>query len=147
MNHDSFIVLPSSKTSSSKDYDPEYGGKYQKKEDIADKLQRDVERLSTYRDILYANNRYAALLIFQALDAVGKDSTMKHVTSGINPRGCRVLSFKAPSDEELDHDCLWRSCRALPERGRIGIFNRSYYEEVLVERAESGKGIWVSSSR
>ncbi len=134
MNHDPFIVPPNSKILLSKDYDPGYVGKYQKKEDAADKLQSDVERLAAYQDILYANNRYAMLIIFQALDAAGKDSTIKHVMSGINPQGCQVFSFKAPSDEELDHDYLWRSFRALPERGRIGIFNRSYYEEVLVAR-------------
>lgn len=134
MNHDPFIVPPNSKISLSKDYDPGYVGKYQKKEDTADKLQSDVERLAAYQDILYANNRYAVLIIFQAMDAAGKDSTIKHVMSGVNPQGCQVFSFKAPSDEELDHDYLWRSFRALPERGRIGIFNRSYYEEVLVAR-------------
>ena len=134
MNHDPFIVAPNSTISLSKDYDPGYLGKYQKKEDAASKLQSDAERLAAYQDILYANNRYALLIIFQAMDAAGKDSTIKHVMSGINPQGCQVFSFKAPSDEELDHDYLWRSFRALPERGRIGIFNRSYYEEVLVAR-------------
>ena len=134
MNHDPFIVPPNSKISLSKDCDPGYLGKYQKKEDSVEKLQSDVERLAAYQDILYANNRYAVLIVFQALDAAGKDSTIKHVMSGINPQGCQVFSFKAPSDEELDHDYLWRSFRALPERGRIGIFNRSYYEEVLVAR-------------
>jgi PPK2 family polyphosphate:nucleotide phosphotransferase len=84
--------------------------------------------------MLYAQNTYALLLIFQAMDAAGKDSTIKHVMSGINPQGCQVYSFKQPSAEELDHDYLWRSFKALPERGRIGIFNRSYYEEVLVVR-------------
>jgi PPK2 family polyphosphate:nucleotide phosphotransferase len=93
-----------------------------------------VERLSQLQDKLYADNRWALLLIFQAMDAAGKDSTIKHVMSGINPQGCQVYSFKSPSSEELDHDFLWRTNRCRPERGRIGIFNRSYYEEVLVVR-------------
>ncbi len=97
-------------------------------------LARGVERLADLQDRLYAENKWAVLLIFQALDAAGKDSTIKHVMSGVNPQGCQVFSFKAPSSEELDHDYLWRSIRALPERGRIGIHNRSYYEEVLVTR-------------
>ena len=134
MNRDPFIVPPNTTISLSKDYDPGYLGKYQKNEDTTNKLQSDVERLAAYQDILYASNRYALLIIFQAMDAAGKDSTIKHVMSGINPQGCQVFSFKAPSDEELDHDYLWRSVKALPERGRIGIFNRSYYEEVLIAR-------------
>lgn len=98
------------------------------------KLRAGIRELATYQDVLYAHNTYALLIIFQAMDAAGKDSTIKHVMSGINPQGCQVFSFKAPSDEELDHDYLWRSTRCLPERGRIGIFNRSYYEELLVVR-------------
>jgi PPK2 family polyphosphate:nucleotide phosphotransferase len=98
------------------------------------RLQRDIEILSELQEQLYAQNRWALLLIFQAMDAAGKDSTIKHVMSGVNPQGCQVYSFKAPSDEELDHDFLWRTTCRLPERGRIGIFNRSYYEEVLVVR-------------
>src|SRR5262245_26135606 len=97
-------------------------------------LRNDVERLSLLQEKLYAQDRYALLLIFQAMDAAGKDSTIKHVMSGVNPQGCQVYSFKAPSNEELDHDFLWRTNRCLPERGRIGIFNRSYYEETLVAR-------------
>ncbi len=134
MNHDPFIVPPKSKISLSNDYDSGYLGNYQKDEDTASKLQRDIKRLAAYQDVLYASSSYALLIIFQAMDAAGKDSTIKHVMSGINPQGCQVFSFKAPSDEELDHDYLWRSSRALPERGRIGIFNRSYYEEVLIAR-------------
>jgi PPK2 family polyphosphate:nucleotide phosphotransferase len=88
--------------------------------------------LAELQDMLYAQDRWAVLLVFQAMDAAGKDGTIKHVMSGVNPQGCQVYSFKAPSPEELDHDYLWRSMRCLPERGRIGIFNRSYYEEVLV---------------
>jgi PPK2 family polyphosphate:nucleotide phosphotransferase len=97
-------------------------------------LQRGIERLSNAQERLYAQNTWAVLIIFQALDAAGKDSTIKHVMSGVNPQGCQVYSFKAPSPEELDHDFLWRSAKALPERGRIGIHNRSYYEEVIVTR-------------
>ena len=97
-------------------------------------LQEGVARLAALQDKLYAQDRWALLLVFQAMDAAGKDGTIKHVMSGINPQGCQVYSFKAPSAEDLDHDFLWRTTRCLPERGRIGIFNRSYYEEVLVVR-------------
>jgi len=95
-------------------------------------LQDRVDETSDLQTVLYASNRYAVLLIFQAMDAAGKDSAIKHVMSGVNPQGCQVFSFKHPSAEELDHDFLWRTTRSLPERGRIGIFNRSYYEEVLI---------------
>jgi PPK2 family polyphosphate:nucleotide phosphotransferase len=97
-------------------------------------LRASVARLSELQEKLYAQDRWGVLLVFQAMDAAGKDGAIKHVMSGINPQGCQVHSFKAPSAEELDHDFLWRTTRALPERGRIGIFNRSYYEEVLVVR-------------
>ena len=97
-------------------------------------LQTGVEALAELQDMLYAQDRWSVLLIFQAMDAAGKDGAIKHVMSGVNPQGCQVSSFKAPSSEELDHDYLWRCNRNLPERGRIGIFNRSYYEEVLVLR-------------
>jgi len=93
-----------------------------------------VEALSELQDLLYAQDKWAVLLIFQAMDAAGKDGAIKHVMSGVNPQGCQVYSFKAPSSEDLDHDYLWRCMKALPERGRIGIFNRSYYEEVLAVR-------------
>jgi len=99
-----------------------------------DALQTGIEALSELQDMLYAQDRWALLLIFQALDAAGKDGAIKHVMSGVNPQGCQVASFKAPSSEDLDHDYLWRCNKHLPERGRIGIFNRSYYEEVLVVR-------------
>ena len=134
MNHDAFIVPTSSKISLKKDYDTAFTANYEEKGDAKIKLQKDIERLAKYQDILYAQNTYALLMIFQAMDAAGKDSTIKHVMSGINPQGCQVFNFKQPSSEELDHDYLWRSAKALPERGRIGIFNRSYYEEVLVVR-------------
>src|SRR5512143_1064237 len=97
-------------------------------------LQKDIERLAALQDMLYAQDQWAVLLIFQAMDAAGKDSTIKHVMSGVNPQGVQVYSFKQPSPEELDHDFLWRTTKCLPERGRIGIFNRSYYEETLVVR-------------
>jgi PPK2 family polyphosphate:nucleotide phosphotransferase len=97
-------------------------------------LQQGVEALAQMQDRLYAQDRWALLLIFQAMDAAGKDGAIKHVMSGVNPQGCQVYSFKAPSTEELDHDYLWRCTKCLPERGRIGIFNRSYYEETLVVR-------------
>lgn len=134
MNHDAFIVKPGSKIFLKKDYDTAFTANFDNKDDAKVKLQKDIERLAKYQDVLYAQNTHALLIIFQAMDAAGKDSTIKHVMSGINPQGCQVFSFKQPSSEELDHDYLWRSFKALPERGNIGIFNRSYYEEVLVLR-------------
>jgi len=107
---------------------------YASKAESQERLSRHVEQLSALQNLLYADDRHALLLIFQAMDAAGKDSCIKHVMSGVNPQGCQVTSFKHPSAEELDHDFLWRTQRALPERGRIGIFNRSYYEEVLIVR-------------
>ncbi len=104
------------------------------KEEYGKALQANIQELESLQNLLYAQNRYALLLIFQAMDAAGKDSAIKHVMSGVNPQGCQVFSFKHPSVEELEHDFLWRTTRCLPERGRIGIFNRSYYEEVLIVR-------------
>ena len=101
---------------------------------VKEALEQGVEALAALQDILYAQDRWSLLVIFQAMDAAGKDGAIKHVMSGVNPQGCQVSSFKAPSAEELDHDFLWRCKKHLPERGRIGIFNRSYYEEVLVVR-------------
>jgi PPK2 family polyphosphate:nucleotide phosphotransferase len=119
-----------------KDFDPAdtYGLKSEFKQEAKELLEQGVEALADYQDKLYAQDRWAVLLIFQAMDAAGKDSTIKHVMSGVNPQGCEVYSFKAPSSEELDHDYLWRCVPCLPNRGHIGIFNRSYYEEVLVVR-------------
>jgi PPK2 family polyphosphate:nucleotide phosphotransferase len=117
-----------------KDISPKDTRGIKSKERALELLQQGVDRLRELQDRLYAQDCWAVLLIFQAMDAAGKDGTIKHVMSGINPQGCQVFSFKAPSNEELDHDYLWRAARALPERGRIGIFNRSYYEEVLVVR-------------
>lgn len=107
---------------------------YRSKQHYQSLLQQHTEELSRLQGLLYASNRYALLLVFQAMDAAGKDGVIKHVMSGVNPQGCQVYSFKHPSPEELAHDFLWRTTRCLPERGRIGIFNRSYYEEVLVVR-------------
>ncbi len=148
-------VPPGKKISLKKDYDPGFTGDFVKKKDAAELLTEGIERLAEYQDKLYAQNTYALLIIFQAMDAAGKDGVIKHVMSGVNPQGTQVYSFKAPSDEELDHDYLWRNFKALPERGRIGIFNRSYYEEVLVVRVHpeilerqrlppelKDKGIW-----
>jgi len=104
------------------------------KKGVRKRLKQARNELSDLQDVLYADDRHAVLLIFQALDAAGKDSTIRAVMTGVNPAGCQVYSFKVPSAEELDHDFLWRTTRALPERGRIGVFNRSYYEEVLVVR-------------
>jgi len=107
---------------------------YESKDDYKKTLKQHVERLSDLQRMLYASNRYAVLLIFQAMDAAGKDGAIQHVMSGVNPQGCQVFSFKHPSPTELQHDFLWRTTRDLPERGKIGIFNRSYYEEVLIVR-------------
>ncbi len=107
---------------------------YDSKGEYEKLLREHIAKLSAQQSLLYASDRYALLLIFQAMDAAGKDSAIKHVMSGINPQGCQVFSFKHPSAEELDHDFLWNAARKLPERGRIGIFNRSYYEEVLIVR-------------
>jgi len=107
---------------------------YKSKKNYTKLLQAQVEELSELQRLHYASDRYAVLLIFQAMDAAGKDGAIRHVMSGVNPQGCQVFSFKHPSATELDHDFLWRTTQALPERGRIGIFNRSYYEEVLIVR-------------
>ena len=107
---------------------------YQSKEDYSEILAKHVESMSKAQSLLYADERYAVLFIFQAMDAAGKDGVIKHVMSGLNPQGCQVFSFKHPSATELQHDFLWRTTRNLPERGRIGIFNRSYYEETLIVR-------------
>jgi PPK2 family polyphosphate:nucleotide phosphotransferase len=121
-----------------KDHDPADTGKFGSKEDGKTRLTQGIARLRELQDRLYAQDRWAVLLIFQAMDAAGKDSTIEHVMSGVNPQGTQVFSFKSPSAEELDHDFMWRTNRCLPERGRIGIFNRSYYEEVLIVRVHPG---------
>jgi PPK2 family polyphosphate:nucleotide phosphotransferase len=140
-----------------KDYDPgdTAGLKSEMKDEAQSLLKEGIAELADLQDKLYAQDRWGLLLIFQAIDAAGKDGTIKHVMSGVNPQGVQVYSFKSPSPEELDHDYLWRCMKCVPERGRIGIFNRSYYEEVLVVRVHpeylaaekvpeqcKGKGIW-----
>src|ERR1700726_4524898 len=128
------LVEPGKPISLKKDFDPAYSGNFKDKEETLTELRLNIEQLAGQQDILYANGTYALLLVLQALDAAGKDSAIKHVMSGVNPQGCEVYSFKAPFQEELDHDYLWRAAKRLPRRGKIGIFNRSYYEEVLVVR-------------
>jgi PPK2 family polyphosphate:nucleotide phosphotransferase len=138
-----------------KDFDPGDTGHWRSKESATEALQQGIARMVDLQDKLYAQDSWALLLIFQAMDAAGKDGIIKHVMSGVNPQGCQVFSFKAPTDLELQHDFLWRTTRDLPERGHIGIFNRSYYEEVLVVRVHPeilrgqktppslvGKNIW-----
>jgi PPK2 family polyphosphate:nucleotide phosphotransferase len=117
-----------------KDFHPEETLGLKSKEQAKKALERGIARLAGLQEKLYAQDRWALLLILQAMDAAGKDSTIKHVMSGVNPQGCQVSAFKAPSAEELQHDFMWRTSRSLPERGKIGIFNRSYYEEVLAVR-------------
>jgi PPK2 family polyphosphate:nucleotide phosphotransferase len=133
MDTDRFRVHPGQKVDLRK-YDPGDTEPFKNKRKAVGKLERDIGRLVDLQELLYAQDRWAVLLIFQAMDAAGKDSAIKHVMSGLNPQGTSVYAFKRPSDEELDHDYLWRTTKALPERGRIGIFNRSYYEETLVVR-------------
>ncbi len=138
-----------------KDHDPADTGGLEDKDKAIKTLKRGVELLSHLQEKLYAQDRWALLMIFQAMDAAGKDGAIKHVMSGINPQGCSVTAFKAPSQEELDHEFLWRAHKAIPERGKLGLFNRSYYEEVLVVRVHKelleaqrlpkeliGKDIW-----
>lgn len=121
------------------------------KDEYKQLLGEHIEEMSSLQNLLYAHNKYSVLLIFQSMDAAGKDSSIKHVMSGINPQGCQVFSFKHPSAEELEHDFLWREIRCLPERGKIGIFNRSYYEEVLIVRVHpeilDSEGLWDESNK
>ncbi len=133
MKTDKFLV-PEGKKLNLKNYQTDFTGDYEDKKPAVKDLAKNIERMTELQNILYAQNQHALLIIFQAMDAAGKDSAIKHVMSGLNPQGCEVTSFKQPSSEELDHDYLWRSMRKLPERGEIGIFNRSYYEEVLIVR-------------
>jgi PPK2 family polyphosphate:nucleotide phosphotransferase len=120
-----------------KDFDPAATSHVHSKEHAKELLAKGISEMAEFQDKLYAQDRWAVLLIFQAMDAAGKDGAIKHVMSGVNPQGCQVFSFKAPSSEDLNHDYLWRTTKCLPERGHIGIFNRSYYEEVLVVRVHS----------
>jgi PPK2 family polyphosphate:nucleotide phosphotransferase len=133
VNTSRYLVRPG-KRFKLKDHDTDDTGPFKNRDDAKGRLERDIQRLVALQERLYAQDRWSVLLVFQAMDGAGKDSAIKHVMSGLNPQGTQVYSFKAPSAEELDHDFLWRIVRALPERGRIGIFNRSYYEEVLIVR-------------
>ena len=141
--------VPAGKKFRLADHDPAYTGKLDKPEGEK-RLEKARERMHELQEKLFAQDEWALLVVFQAMDGAGKDSTIEHVMSGLNPAGCQVFSFKAPSAEELDHDFLWRTSRCLPERGRIGVFNRSYYEEVLVVRVhpeyprgrEAARGAW-----
>ena len=126
------ILASPGKKISLKDYDTAYCGDYKDKDNAEDKLRDDIKKMQKLQYRLYAENKHSLLIILQAPDAAGKDGAIRHVMSGINPQGTQVYSFKQPSKEELDHDFLWRCAKALPERGRIGVFNRSHYEEVLV---------------
>jgi PPK2 family polyphosphate:nucleotide phosphotransferase len=131
------VRVPPAKKLRLKDHDPSWAGdkkaaKQDRKQFAEEQLSQDLDALAVSQEKLYAANTYAILLILQAMDAAGKDSTIKHVMTGVNPQGCQVYSFKHPSAQELQHNFMWRYARTLPERGRIGIFNRSYYEEVLV---------------
>jgi PPK2 family polyphosphate:nucleotide phosphotransferase len=126
--------IPSDKTIRLKDFDPAFTDGFRNKEEAKEKLDNDIQEMAKLQDILYANSQYGILMVIQAMDAAGKDGIIKHVMSGINPQGCEVYSFKIPSTEELKHDYMWRCTQRIPEKGRIGIFNRSYYEEVLVVR-------------
>jgi PPK2 family polyphosphate:nucleotide phosphotransferase len=150
-----FRVAPGQKVDLRKDFDPGDTDGLESKKHATGELARTVEQLAGFQERLYAQNVHAVLVIFQAIDAAGKDGAVKHVMSGVNPQGVRVTSFKAPSTVEQDHDYLWRCVRALPPRGQIGIFNRSYYEELLVTRVHpeflqaeqlpakaKGKGVW-----
>lgn len=129
-----FLVPPGKTISLRRDFDPRYTAHYLHKEESDALLKRDVERLAEFQDKLYAQKSCALLIILQGMDAAGKDSVIKHVMSGLNPQGCQVWSFKEPSTEDLEHDYMWRASKVLPRRGLMCIFNRSYYEEVLVVR-------------
>ncbi len=130
---ENLLVKPGNKVNL-KDFDTSYSANFKNKEDAAEMLAKDIARLAELQDMLYAMNKYSLLVVIQAMDAAGKDGTIKHVMTGVNPQGCNVTSFKQPSVEELEHDFLWRINRAMPKRGMIAIFNRSHYEEVLVTR-------------
>ncbi|MFC2106969.1 polyphosphate kinase 2 family protein [Bacteroidota bacterium] len=128
------LIFNPSQNQKLSDFDASYIGEFKNKKQGIEELKNSSEKLSELQEVLYAYDKYSLLIVFQGMDAAGKDGTIKHVMSRVNPMGCSVKSFKKPSDEELDHTYLWRCYKALPERGRIGIFNRSYYEEVLVTR-------------
>ena len=133
MKRGDFVVPPNTKVRL-RDYDPGFTGSYATEKDASTKLEKHIAQLAKLQNVLYADNTRALLVVLQAMDAAGKDGTIRHVMSGVNPQGAVVHSFKSPSSEELSHDFLWRCARAMPARGMIGIFNRSHYEEVLVVR-------------
>ncbi|MEP6924813.1 MAG: polyphosphate kinase 2 family protein [Pyrinomonadaceae bacterium] len=133
MNYKDFIV-PEGKRIKLADYDANFTGNYADKEAGLADLQNSREKIIKLQEVMYAQNVHALLVVFQAMDAAGKDSTVKHIFAGINPQGLQTAAFKPPTEEELDHDFLWRASKLLPERGKIGLFSRSYYEEVLVVR-------------
>ncbi|MFZ1702593.1 MAG: polyphosphate kinase 2 family protein [Pyrinomonadaceae bacterium] len=137
MKIDKFVIKEGSKVDL-KRHPTDFTGDYSEKKQAVKDLEKNVLRLRELQNVLYADDVYSVLIIFQAMDAAGKDGAIKHVMSGVNPQGCHVVSFKQPSSEELDHDYLWRCQKALPERGKIGIFNRSHYEELLIVRVHSG---------
>lgn len=137
MKIDKFCVAEGSRVNL-KDHPTGFTGDYTDKSQAVKDLGKNVDRLRELQDVLYAQDIYSVLVIFQAMDAAGKDGAIEHVMSGINPQGCHVVSFKQPSSEEMDHDYLWRCQKNLPERGKIGVFNRSHYEEVLVVRVHGG---------
>ena len=152
MNYEQFRIPTSGKIKIT-DYDPSATGGFKNKEDAESKLAADIERMAELQDVLYASRQCSLLILLQGMDTAGKDSVIKHVMSGVNPQGVRVTSFKQPTEEELHHDYLWRGHKVMPERGFIGIFNRSYYEEVLVARvhrellereglSEAAKSLW-----
>jgi len=134
MKTDNKILVSPGSDISLKNYDPSYTGEFKNKDDASEKLKKDIEKLGELQDVLYASDTYSLLIVFQAMDAAGKDGTIKHVMSGVNPQGCDVYSFKQPSTEELAHDFLWRVHTKAPQKGKIAIFNRSYYEDVLVTK-------------
>jgi PPK2 family polyphosphate:nucleotide phosphotransferase len=155
MNIDKFRIREGAKLDL-QDHPTHFTGDYTEKKEAEEDLKENVEKLRKLQDVLYAEDKQSLLIIFQAMDAAGKDGAIEHVMSGVNPQGCHVVSFKQPSDEELSHDFLWRCAKNAPERGKIGIFNRSHYEEVLIvrvhpqilesqhlpEEIKNDKGIW-----
>jgi PPK2 family polyphosphate:nucleotide phosphotransferase len=136
MDTDKFRARNGEKIKLSK-IETDYSNKFESKDEAADLLKENIKKMAELQDKLYASGKYSLLIIFQAMDAAGKDSAIKHVMSGLNPQGTQVFSFKQPSTEELNHDYMWRTAKSLPERGSIGIFNRSYYEEVLIVRVHN----------
>ena len=146
MNFDKYI-FPSDRSKKLADFKTDDTGSFDNPKQAEDELIEGVKQLSKVQNMLYAQNKYSVLIVFQAMDGAGKDSTIKHVMSGINPQGCNVTSFKAPSSDELDHAYLWRCMKVTPAKGDIGIFNRSYYEEVLVVRVLQDCVLWSLSHR